>query len=1016
MSELEALLARLPWAVLDAFRDESFTPNFRAHNQQLFLDTRWVDVDDLKAWLRTNHLFSYLSEQGSSESIGTSSSGPSFLNQPPYGLDISSFFQDPGAYPCSIDFSRMGSSTPSSGYSFSEFEDIYPSEFSYPASSTSSSEFDWYAPSQTSHSSPASEFAMFDEMAPPTVYSATDTDLVHSLDSILSVFEAPLDLLESQSQTPLDNYFASLESNLPISDPGLISGSPPFLPAVGQSNLDVPLMTPAEIDSAGEEWPWVPSGTIWLDDDVSSDVYIPAEPFPVTQNCNVERVERVHGVPSQMPVSRVPTAYIIDFKSARDTHKDKDGNTMNLELILRDHDCHTWDGTPGERQLGRAPSVNVQLFASYGVFDKVLCRRARQKCQDAINSAQVSQRLTQGTVIQDKAICFVNTVKKMKSTGKDSAAKPCDGYQVLKKATKVLIGGRFHYFTCSNRSLAWSTHTGTYIPADVDEDLCVRFFRGESMDAACAEKTEGTSTCSRVIGSGSGKKGKQQCPFPHLKDGKVHVAQMEKHTCRAASTIYVPLEEDTIHIAIVVPKHEFPHTHPPPSPTKVPADVKHLYEQAIRAFGVSTATVNKVEHAATTIQIMGKAPGLVHASLLQVATKQGIITALKRREPGGDKSGWEGLFELYKADQEKDPRDRYIYSFDFLPGRSPASIVITTFETTLLECVELVRSIDQDTTFKRLKAGLLNEYELTALFTPVDRLFTFGRVYMDAKDSDAFEFAWDKIHEAFFAAVGKELAFKAWSKDGWLVTMGGDMESAPWIGMARSFIKRMAPETRPTVDKFLAKVLRVCRRHAVEGLRKGIKPHVNDDQWRRFEGFLDLMTREDVQIFSNWVFLLKIPQVTAWWQHKLNHKWILPGLLECLSGLTHEDWLTTPFTSNGNETQHHWTNSQTGIGLTAKECIVRAAAADHAVGKEFEASPDRSVKRHTSAVEKTKRTQAGNAKIKELKSQLAILVAEQKTNSSGVVRVRQKSKSSALSATLKGKGPLGGRAKGKGKQ
>jgi hypothetical protein len=31
---------------------------------------------------------------------------------------------------------------------------------------------------------------------------------------------------------------------------------------------------------------------------------------------------------------------------------------------------------------------------------------------------------------------------------------------------------------------------------------------------------------------------------------------------------------------------------------------------------------------------MGKAPGLVHPSLLQVSTKQGIITALKRREPG----------------------------------------------------------------------------------------------------------------------------------------------------------------------------------------------------------------------------------------------------------------------------------------------------------------------------------------------------------------------------------------------
>lgn len=75
---------------------------------------------------------------------------------------------------------------------------------------------------------------------------------------------------------------------------------------------------------------------------------------------------------------------------------------------------------------------------------------------------------------------------------------------------------------------------------------------------------------------------------------------------------------------------------------------------------------------------------------------------------------------MYKADQEKEPHQRYIHSFDFLPNRTPASAVITTFETALLECVEWVRSMDQDTTFKRMKAGLLNEYELTAYFLPLN--------------------------------------------------------------------------------------------------------------------------------------------------------------------------------------------------------------------------------------------------------------------------------------------------------
>jgi hypothetical protein len=65
---------------------------------------------------------------------------------------------------------------------------------------------------------------------------------------------------------------------------------------------------------------------------------------------------------------------------------------------------------------------------------------------------------------------------------------------------------------------------------------------------------------------------------------------MEKHTCKVATTIFVPLDEDTIHIAIVVPKHEFPHTHPPPPPKKVPADVKHRRHryQRVRRYALSS--------------------------------------------------------------------------------------------------------------------------------------------------------------------------------------------------------------------------------------------------------------------------------------------------------------------------------------------------------------------------------------------------------------------------------------------
>ncbi|KAJ6566255.1 hypothetical protein B0H19DRAFT_1232533 [Mycena capillaripes] len=130
---------------------------------------------------------------------------------------------------------------------------------------------------------------------------------------------------------------------------------------------------------------------------------------------------------------------------------------------------------------------------------------------------------------------------------------------------------------------------------------------------------------------------------------------------RGTHFIYVPLDEEAVPIAIVVPKHPRPHTHPPSPPTKITTQIRRLYEQAVRAYGTSIATVNKVEQAPSTLQIMGKAPTLVHPSLLNMVTKQGIITALKRNELGGNKSGWEGL------DQEKEPSESYIHSFDFLP-------------------------------------------------------------------------------------------------------------------------------------------------------------------------------------------------------------------------------------------------------------------------------------------------------------------------------------------------------------
>ncbi|KAJ6616142.1 hypothetical protein B0H10DRAFT_1949352 [Mycena sp. CBHHK59/15] len=58
---------------------------------------------------------------------------------------------------------------------------------------------------------------------------------------------------------------------------------------------------------------------------------------------------------------------------------------------------------------------------------------------------------------------------------------------------------------------------------------------------------------------------------------------------RGSHLYLVPLDEEAVPIAIVVPKHQRPHTHPPPPPTKIPTQVRRLYEQAVRAYGTKNS-------------------------------------------------------------------------------------------------------------------------------------------------------------------------------------------------------------------------------------------------------------------------------------------------------------------------------------------------------------------------------------------------------------------------------------------
>ena len=82
--------------------------------------------------------------------------------------------------------------------------------------------------------------------------------------------------------------------------------------------------------------------------------------------------------------------------------------------------------------------------------------------------------------------------------------------------------------------------------------------------------------------------------YTHLADGKPIQAMIQHHPCPAERTIFVPVDP-SMHIAVVVPDHKSPHSHPMPPMIKASFDAKSAYRQCIAANGVMASTAKKVD-------------------------------------------------------------------------------------------------------------------------------------------------------------------------------------------------------------------------------------------------------------------------------------------------------------------------------------------------------------------------------------------------------------------------------------
>ncbi|KAJ7138794.1 hypothetical protein C8R43DRAFT_1202271 [Mycena crocata] len=236
---------------------------------------------------------------------------------------------------------------------------------------------------------------------------------------------------------------------------------------------------------------------------------------------------------------------------------------------------------------------------------------------------------------------------------------------------------------------------------------------------------------------------------------------------------------------------------------------------------------------------------------------------------------------------EKD--ERYIHRVLITPD---GHILIITMVPKLANLVHFTRTIQVDTTFGRT-VGSLNEWEFVIWYGSVERVLTIGRLYTDGSDRPHYKFLFDELQKVIFELTGKHLRFKRFTPGGNLITLGVDMEAAQVQGASDSFLPTNVLEysgihtTDP--DEFAEKYVRACVSHAKRGVH-GLKPYVNDEQFRRLMDFPYLKTQEDLDRFTAWISGLKIKKVQDWWKHKLQYPWIITSLIKTRSGILPEHW------------------------------------------------------------------------------------------------------------------------------
>ncbi|KAG6913688.1 hypothetical protein DXG01_005156 [Tephrocybe rancida] len=793
----------------------------------------------------------------------------------------------------------------------------------------------------------------------------------------------------------------------------------------------------------------IPSNTVWDDPDFTSTVLV--QEARITTSLTVQRLEYLTEIPSLWPIPQEPTAFVLNLHDPKFQIYDKEGKLFSPDALIKNKDQDSWRGgtgtadstaqvvfAPGTRSITcRRSRLTCQGCHICIEVDSDLVDIARHELEpssrDKIFEAQRKTRQEDGNSLVKRTVTFFHVIQsRPQCDAHDNVGKQCKGRPMMKEQATNSTGSHRYWIACSGWTSTFKMHHRTMsIPDDVDEDVLAKLMAGK----AISEDLElDTPPCSRVVPPHIGGKLKQ-CPHPHIVNGTTLARAPIKHRrCPAQRTIYVPVDPG-LRIALVAHPKMIPHNHPMPPKSKVSIEAKGMYKGLINAAATIGATVQKVDNSPSTKLLLGgKSPGEHNPALQDKRVKRSILREVKLdRHPSG--LGLPGVMYLHMEDLKKPMEERYIHK---IVTSDDGGVLVFTFIPFLLGLIhkEEVTSFECDVTFKR--ALELNEWEMVIYLPSIQRsehyiafcpsklkslvmfaAVTTARVYTNRATTEHFVLLFNELQRLTELHTGHKIRFKRFTPGGNLLVMNADMEAAQILAAGIAFLPMNKLEyskiDTQVPEEFVQYFVRVCLTHGKRAVLD-FKSLVSAQDFQRLINFPYLKSQEDLDDFTCFVKDLKIKKIHDWWMHKIQSKWIIPCILKSKSRILPEHWDITPATTNMGEAQHHWTNKQSGIKLPIVEAILSAEEIDKRVCGEVKSAYDtgilgnkqtelfhrtsRKAQRHSATARKARDATKLHAVNQDLRSQIDEEKAKRKESTQ-----RQRKLQEELSASNSSKCP-----------